>query len=65
MMKKSKYDNKHLEEATTIVRNNFCQMCREHEGSCRTSHNSDFLRRCWTAHIVMKKIKKIFDKYDK
>ena len=64
-MKKSKHNKEHLKEAITIVRNNFCQMCREHEGGCRTSYEHDFLRRCWTARIVMKKIKKIFDKYDK
>lgn len=64
-MKKSKYDEEHLKEATIIVRNNFCQMCREHEGGCRKSYDNNFLTYCWTAHIVMNKIKKIFDKYDK
>lgn len=60
MIKKSKYDELHAQEAFNVTIKNFCNMCVEHEGRCRRD-----TERCYTAKTVMNKIKKIFDKYDK
>lgn len=59
MIKKSKFEKLHAQEAEKIVKNNFCNMCSSHEGFCRRD-----VERCFAAQMVMKKIKKIFDKYD-
>lgn len=59
---KNKYKELHLEQAIKITKNEFCKSCREHEGGCRESYEEN--PRCWTFNIVVKKIKRIFDKHD-
>ena len=60
---KNKYDELHIKQAKNITRNEFCKSCREHEGGCRESYEEN--PHCLTFIIAMKKIKKIFDKYDR
>ena len=62
--KKSEYDDLHEEKAEKVVEEIFCPMCVNHEGWCIARHSKDGRKRCFTAMIVKRKIKKIFDKYD-
>ena len=63
-MKKSEYDDLHEEKAERVVEEIFCPMCTEHESLCIVRYSKDDRKRCFTAGLVKRKIKKIFDKYD-
>ena len=63
-MKKSEYDDLHEEKAEKVVEEIFCPMCANHESWCIARHSKDGRKRCFTAMVVKRKIKKIFDKYD-
>lgn len=63
MFVKNKYDELHIEQAKNITRNEFCKSCREHEGLCREYCSEN--PKCWTFIVVMRKIKKVFDKHDR
>lgn len=63
-MKKSEYDDLHEEKTEKVLKEIFCPMCVKHEGVCNSRYSKDGLKRCFTAMIVKRKIKKIFDKYD-
>lgn len=57
---KYKLSQEHQKRAAYIVRSHFCSLCIKKEGCC--SRNID---NCYTARKVVKRIKNIFDKYDK
>ena len=63
-MKKSEYDDLHEEKVEKVLREIFCPMCVEHESGCRARYDKNDIKKCFTAMIVKRKIKKIFDKYD-